>query len=370
MSRPSVLSFGYRGVSSGRSALVLDALERDGFEILHHEVPFEKRLKLLRFSLAILTAARADIVFLRFPYFPWLTKCAVLLKRRLEARLVVDAMVSAYDTNVLDRRLCAPDSPAAMKCRREDATISENADLLVVDTQTHGEYLAAECGWNMRKMVVVPLGSPSCEMSEAMAPKLTSETRDFQVLYLGSYVPLHGIETMIQGIRMAASHLPSARFDFYGRGQDYDLARRVAEGIPNIHFYDSVPPAIAAELARNADIIMGIFGTSTKARSVVPYKIFDALAIGRPAITMRSPAAFEMLRHGEDSWLVEPTAEGIADGILHLAQHPELRAKMAEGARAAYLNRFHSSVTIKPLVARIEALCANNDRAGIIDRSR
>ena len=46
----------------------------------------------------------------------------------------------------------------------------------------------------------------------------------------------------------------------------------------------------------HADACLGIFGTSPKARAVIPNKVYDALACARPVITADTPAIAELLR--------------------------------------------------------------------------
>ena len=103
--------------------------------------------------------------------------------------------------------------------------------------------------------------------------------------------------------------------------------------------------------------MVGIFGESRKADSLLPYKGFDALAMGCCLLTARTPTAELMLRHGEDCWLVDKTPEAICEGLVHLAGDAGLRRRLSAGALRAYQTRFASKTTIGPVKERIEQLC-------------
>ena len=55
-----------------------------------------------------------------------------------------------------------------------------------------------------------------------------------------------------------------------------------------------------------SDVCLGVFGTSPKSQRVIPNKVFDALAVGRPVVTADTPAVREVLTHGEKAWLCPP----------------------------------------------------------------
>jgi len=284
-------------------------------------------------------------------------QCAVFLKRRLKARLIVDAMISAYETIIEDRALYKPGSKQANSCRQEDLFVGREADLLVVDTHLHAEFLVRKFGWAESKIVVVPVGSPLVELSGRQetgqdGPKQEPPT----IAYVGSFVPLHGVGTIIEAARMISAEGHNTQFRFIGEGQDYERARKLAADIDVIQFRGGVSREEALRETQQADIVLGIFGSSTKAGLVVPFKVYDALACGKPVITARTPATEELLQHGEDSWLVTPEPAALAKAINQLTLDSNLRSKLGIGARKSYETYFHSSVAIKPLAQKLNEL--------------
>jgi glycosyltransferase involved in cell wall biosynthesis len=89
-----------------------------------------------------------------------------------------------------------------------------------------------------------------------------------------------------------------------------------------------------------ADVCLGVFGASEKAARVVPNKVYDALACGRPVVTADTPGIREALHDGEDALLV-PAADGasLAAAIERLLDQDE-RARFGAAALATYRRAF------------------------------
>jgi glycosyltransferase involved in cell wall biosynthesis len=355
-----ILEFGYADheTPSGRSTLLLSALRREGFRVNSLLVDPRSRAKSLQFVLNVLRAGPTDFLFLRFPYFLWMLQCAVVLKKRLGARLIIDAMVSAYETIIDDRALYHPQSRQARSCIRQDLLVGEQGDLLVVDTQLHANYLATQFKCRESKMIVVPVGSPLFELfGEKRIPLSANPAlQKLTVLYLGSFVPLHGMEVVIEAVRLVSSHSADINFTFIGEGQDYQRARNLAAGIKSVSFLGALSRERSIIEIENSDIVLGIFGSSQKSDLVIPFKVYDGLAFSKPVITASTLASRELLHHGENSWLVDPEPTDLAKAIEQLASDPNLRRRLAAGARKSYETSFHTSVSIKPLVQRLNEL--------------
>jgi glycosyltransferase involved in cell wall biosynthesis len=152
----------------------------------------------------------------------------------------------------------------------------------------------------------------------------------FTCLFVGKLIPLQGVETILAAAR-AAPELP---FRIVGSGQLEPLLAARPENVDWIPWveYERLPD----ELYR-AGCALGIFGTSDKARRVIPNKAFQALACGTPLITADTPAARELLVHEESALLVKPgDPEALAAAIRRLVADPTLAQKLGAGGRATY----------------------------------
>lgn len=65
-----------------------------------------------------------------------------------------------------------------------------------------------------------------------------------------------------------------------------------------------------------------------------PLKLFEYMAAGVPIVASDLPSNREVLRHGENAWLVEPgNPQSLADGILTLLSNPDKMKLLGEQAR-------------------------------------
>jgi glycosyltransferase involved in cell wall biosynthesis len=74
---------------------------------------------------------------------------------------------------------------------------------------------------------------------------------------------------------------------------------------------------------------------------VIPNKVFDALACGRPVITGDTPAVREAFTHGEDIWLCTAgDASALANAITTLRADADARARVATAGHELFKRRF------------------------------
>ena len=105
--------------------------------------------------------------------------------------------------------------------------------------------------------------------------------------------------------------------------------------LPHVRTVDWVPYAELPARIAAADVVLGIFGKTAKARMVIPNKVYQAAAVGSAIVTADTPAIREVFVPGESVYAIEPTPRALADALLALARDPALRARLAQGARAA-----------------------------------
>jgi glycosyltransferase involved in cell wall biosynthesis len=261
---------------------------------------------------------------------------ARLLARMTSRRLVFDPLASRYETKILDWRRKPEGSASARWNRAIDRRAFRQSDLLLADTGRHKEYYCREFGVDPDKVAVLPVGFDDRVFSESrgcLTAPGPAERTPFTVLFFGSFLPLHGVDEVVEAARIVSAADASVRFHFIGSGQTLDLTRtKAAEyGLKNVGFEGWLSqPELAERVAQTADICLGIFGRTAKADRVVPHKIYQSMALGKPVITARTPAAEEFFADGEDIILCrKEEPRELAEAILELKRDPALRARIA-----------------------------------------
>jgi glycosyltransferase involved in cell wall biosynthesis len=247
--------------------------------------------------------------------------------------IVFNPLVSLVDTFVADRRRFGPGSLAARALGEIDRRSLRRAHLVVADTRANADYLATLAGLPPERIEVCFVGAEERVFQAGWSPQ-----EPFTCLFVGKLIPLHGLETILAAARAA----PELRFRLVGSGQ---LEALVRDRPPNVEWlpwvdYDRLPE----ELDR-AGCALGIFGTSDKARRVIPNKAFQALACGTPLVTATTPAARELLTDGKSALLVPPgDPAALAAAVRRLAREPELAAALSAGGLAAYRDQASEEV--------------------------
>lgn len=243
---------------------------------------------------------RHDWVLLGYPSIPDIFVIRVLAWLR-GARVAMDWFLCAYDTVVLDRRLVGPRHPLARLLWAGEWLAVRLADQVFMDTGAHARRMeqlfrlpAGRCGsvWvgvEDEVFAAAPTAPASAATNESDAP--------LQVLFYGQFIPLHGAATIVEAARLLRDD--SVDWLLIGRGQDSARVHALldADPLPRVRWLDWVDyPQLAAHI-RASNVCLGIFGTSDKAASVIPNKVFQVLAAGRPIITRDSPAIRELIHH-------------------------------------------------------------------------
>lgn len=293
----------------------------------------------------------ADVFFVLYPglFHIHFAKLLSLLTRK-KPIVVYDFFFSMHDTLVNDRRLFQPGSLRSRLLFMMERSSLRTADIILTDTATHAGHFSREFGIPSHKFHSIPVGS-TLNIEEAIPGETSTESR-LKLLFVGTYIPLHGIETILRAAYLV-KHDNEISFTLVGKGQLKDNMHKLAEQLDlvNVHFLDWVRYDKLLETIRQHDVCLGIFGTTIKAQNVIPIKVYDICASGLPLITADTPAIREVFTHGENAYLV-PAGDPneLAQAIMRLKEDHDLRTLLAAGAARTY-NREMSTQAIGTRIA-------------------
>jgi glycosyltransferase involved in cell wall biosynthesis len=294
---------------------------------------------------------RYDLVFVGF--YGQLLMFPVSVFSRIP--ILFDAFISTFDTLTSDRKLVAPDSTIGRSIIFIDKLACQRASHIMLDTQPHVEYFVDFYKVPAQKISAVPVG---CN-EEIFYPRRNKGTNTHtRVLYYSSYLPLHGVGTVIQ----AAGYLQDKPIEFrlIGSGQTYKETKIISEqlGLRNIEFIPPIPlEELPSEIAA-ADICLGgHFGITEKAARVVPGKIYQILAMAKPLIAANTRANLDLLEHEESAYLCSPNdPDNLARAILYFHENPRNRYQVAKKGRAVYEAMASEEVITRLLKSIVEDL--------------
>lgn len=241
------------------------------------------------------------------------------------ARIGWDMFISLYDTAVIDRKMFARTGVAARLLYAFEWLSTRAASFILMDTREHARYIARLYGLAEERVQSVWVGVE--DKTFARAPALTPSSV-IDVLFYGQFIPLHGIDTIVDAITLIedSEDAPAMRFVIVGSGQEADrIDRTIAvRGLKSIKRIEWVKYADLPDMIARSSICLGVFAKGGKAARVIPNKVFQILSVGRPLITMDSPAIREILQPGQSARLVKPgDPESLASALCALAR--ELR---------------------------------------------
>ena len=263
--------------------------------------------------------------------------------------VVFDPLVSRYETKVLDQKKVAPYSMQARYNLKIDKLSFKLADIVLVDTFTHADYYSREFGINRSKFRRVPVGVAEelFSLFKTGDEEGSRKEGNFLVQFFGSFLPLQGIEYIVQAARIVEMRDRTIRFELIGSGQTFPMIKGLIEELElkNIVLRNWVPFSELPEVVSRADICLGIFGNTEKATRVVPNKVFQCLSLRKPVITGRTPAILEFFTNRENIFLCEPAnADSLARAIMVLKDNGELRRKIAENGYKLIQENFTSEL--------------------------
>ncbi len=257
--------------------------------------------------------------------------------------IVYDIFIPLYDAVVCDREFFQENSIPARVIHWLEGSVCRHADLCLIDTNEHCDYMIRQFQFPRTKIDRVFVGSVFLDSNNRASSKAVPENKSvFKVLHFATYIPLHGMDTTIRSAKILEAD-PDIRFLVVGRGQLEAQIKALARdfNLKNLEFQDWVPVDELYHLIERAHVCLGIFGTTEKTKRVIPSKAFDTLAVGRPLISGDTPAMHETFIHRENIYFVPLNdPEALAQAILSLKQDPELRERIARGGNELYKEIF------------------------------
>lgn len=243
---------------------------------------------------------------------------------------------SYYDTLVNDRKKLSKKSIKAKFIHWIDGLACKITNLTILESTAEIDYFVDEFSLPRKKFRQLYLTADT-----KIFKPLPIKKRDsvFKVLFFGTFIPLHGVDTIIESALLLKEH-KDILFTFCGDGQmkpQIELFAKKSK-LSNVQFLGFVTIDTLLENLKDSDICLGIFGDSIKAKKSMTNKVYQVLISQKPLITMESPSVLEAHLIDKDNCIIIPPADPkkLSEAILYLKQNQEICEKIAVKGKETY----------------------------------
>jgi len=375
----TILYFGTYEESYCRNQIMIKSLKKMGHTVKQCHIPlWENKIDKLRtfdnvynkifFALELLKVymhlffkylfvGHYDIIFIGYiGHLDILFAKIFMLITLRKKKIIFDAFISLYDSIVFDRKIIADNSFISNLAFWLDKIACHCADTVILDTNAHIDFFNKTFRISKDKMIRI---FASADEDIFYTRKIDKKNNKFNVLFIGKYTPLHGIEYIVEAAEILKKN-QDIHFTFIGRGQLYPKIRLIVKDrhLDNIEFIDWVEYERLPYYIETADVCLGIFSASGKASRVIPNKVFQSMAMGKALITAKTPGTAEGLRDCDNAILCNPADPiDLSNAIIKLKEDIVLSKKVAFNARQTFLQNFGHKEIIVGLHRALKFAC-------------
>jgi glycosyltransferase involved in cell wall biosynthesis len=200
--------------------------------------------------------------------------------------LIFDQMMSPYDSLLNESKRIKQGALLERAIYYYERSIMHAADMILTDTEIHRDYLAQLFDTPSNRVQAVPVGAHEALFKRPKNITVQSSLESLLALFYGSFLPLHGINVILQAAAILREQ--PIRFLLVG-GNRQDLSdfhqQRQMLNLTNVTHQIWVDYEALPELIMEADLCLGgPFGNTSQGRRVITGKTLQALAIGKATI--------------------------------------------------------------------------------------
>jgi glycosyltransferase involved in cell wall biosynthesis len=157
------------------------------------------------------------------------------------------------------------------------------------------------------------------------------------IVYIGSMsLVSHAVDLLFKALSIVLEQNPNVLLVMVGAGEDFMTLQHLAKHMnlsEHIRFVGKVPMNEVVSYYSLAELSVDPRSRSIPAESSLSLKLLESIAAGIPCVTADIGDRQEVL-DGAGLAIPPDDEERLADGILHILEHPELALTMRQAAKA------------------------------------
>jgi glycosyltransferase involved in cell wall biosynthesis len=253
--------------------------------------------------------------------------------------IVYDAYLSFYENIIVDRSRFSRFSLPSLFFYLLDFLLVYFSDILIFDTKEHQDYFKKN--YKIKKQTKLLVWPVSLDVNKIdsylnnVNGELLFSVDKYNILFYGTYIPLQGIEYIIGAANLLKANndmIFTLIGDGYKKKEMENLVKK--HDLRNVRFIDSVSYDKLFSYIKQADLCLGIFGDTDKAKRVIANKVLECLSAKKIVITGRNNALERYFEGNNDIVYCELANEkDLAEKILEIYKDYEQYKKLGYNGR-------------------------------------
>ncbi len=176
----------------------------------------------------------------------------------------------------------------------------------------------------------------------AVLARWNIDPADPVILFMGTIYRFSGLDRVISDFPGLLVRHPRAKLLVVGWGEDEERLKRLAieRGVSsNVVFTGLQPYSLLPDIIRSSDICINPFELNAITRDILPNKLFQYLACGRPLVATRLPGT-EPFLSGEDDGVLYTSLQDFTDCLIELIADANRRIALGRNASSAVQQKY------------------------------
>ena len=178
------------------------------------------------------------------------------------------------------------------------------------------------------------------------------------ILFMGTIYRFSGLDRIINDFPRLLSRYPSARLLIVGRGEDEERLKALAasRGLSqNIVFGGLQPYSALPDIIRSSDVCINPFELNSVTRDILPTKLFQYLACGKPVVATELPGTVPFLG-GEEHGMVYASVDACLDRVAELLGNSAVCRQLGERGRDISVGKYQWRSIAETMVSWMKEL--------------
>ena len=181
----------------------------------------------------------------------------------------------------------------------------------------------------------------------------------FVVSYIGTLGYAHGLGVILEAAERLEERCPQVLFLLVGEGAaKKDLQQRAEKGkLTNIRFLDQQPRETIPLFVNAADVCLVLLRKAELFSTVLPSKMLEVMACGRPVVLGVDGQARKILDQAQAGLFIKPEdPEALAQAVIDLYRDPVIRSRLGENGRRFVVKHYSREQKAQHYLRILESL--------------